>query len=44
MTNDEKIEAYYILKKLEHEVEYLHNTLQYWMERLLNNIDCKDDD
>ena len=44
MTNDEKIEAYKVLCNLEKEVEDLHNTLNYWIERLLNNIEWNEED
>lgn len=43
-TNQEQIAAYEALVDIEKEVADLHNTLQYWIERLLNNIDWKDDE
>lgn len=44
MTNDDKKEAYEALRNIEKEVADLHNTLEYWIEKLLNDIDWKDDD
>lgn len=43
MTNEEQIGAYNALIDIEKQVADLHNTLEYWIERLLNNIDWKDD-
>ena len=43
MTNEEQIGAYNALIDIEKQVADLHNTLEYWIQRLLNNIDWEED-
>lgn len=44
MNNDEQIHAYNVLVDIEKQVADLHNTLEYWIRKLLNNIEWKDNE
>lgn len=44
MNNENKIEAYNMLVDIEKQVSDLHNTLDYWIQRLLDNIDWEEDE
>lgn len=44
MENEDKIEAYDALVDIEKQVSNLHGTLDYWIQRLLDNIDWEDDE
>lgn len=42
MTNEEQMRAYNALLDIEKQVADLHNTLDYWIQKLLDNIDWKE--
>jgi hypothetical protein len=44
MTNEEKKEAYNVLDMIAHQIADLHNTVEYWMQKLLSDIDWKDEE
>lgn len=43
-TKEDQINAYNVLVDIEKQVSDLHNTLEYWIQKLLNNIEWKDDE
>jgi hypothetical protein len=42
--NEQMKIVYEALRGIEKEVSDLHNTLDYWIQRLLDNIEWKDDE